>query len=157
MTIPKDKAAQVYTRIESALYLYFRMITGFSIDLDTGVSVSMAEMHMIRRVFEAGETTVTELARQAVVSKAAVSLLLTRLVKKGLIQKCPHTENRSKVSVTTTPEGEKFAKWLEELHKRNNEPFLSYLAGLNDEDFAVVSEFSRQFKSWLQVYGEEQL
>jgi DNA-binding MarR family transcriptional regulator len=152
MTINQEKTDQIYRQLEEALYLYFRMIIGGTHSFVNDISLSVIEAHMLRRIHVAGTTTVTELAKQGLVSKGAISLLLSKLDKKGLIEKCPDEKNRSKIRVTTTKLGREIVERHELFHVLHNKQLFSYLSGLNEEEFKVAEEFAHQIKQWIQRF-----
>jgi DNA-binding MarR family transcriptional regulator len=155
MSITQEKTNQVYKKLEEALYLYFRMITGGSHDFCSGVILSMTEIHMVSKVYATGSITVTELAKQFLVSKGAISLLLSKLVKKGLLEKCPEEKNRSKVCVTVTPLGKKAAEQHTALHEKHNARLFAYLAELDEQELAVAENFSKEIRSWLHDFYKD--
>ena len=82
-------------------------------DYGSGISITMAEVHLLTSIAEHPGTTVTELAEEKVKTPSAVSQLIKKLEGKGFIYRKPHPEHGKKVCFYVTPEGER----LSNLHK----------------------------------------
>lgn len=75
--------------------------------------LSMGQLHAIRIVRESGELTMSELAGRMAVSPPAASVMVDRLVEKGLLSRKHSTKDRRKVVVCITPEAVHKAEVIE--------------------------------------------
>lgn len=74
-------------------------------DYGTGELINMVEMHTLAAIYDDPGITVTALAAQTNRTKAAVSQVITKLEKRGLLVRTKSLEN-GKISVMTiTPKG----------------------------------------------------
>lgn len=78
-----------------------------------GYELSMGQLHAIRIVRESGELTMSELADQMAVSPPSASVMVDRLVEKGLLSREHSTKDRRKVVVRITPEAVQKAEVIE--------------------------------------------
>lgn len=150
--LPSHNAGQIFAQLEQAMLLYFRMVSHGTLQFEDGVSLSMTEIHMVSKVDQANGTSVTELAKAGKVTKGAVSILLSKLERKGLLEKCPDETNRSRVIVRTTPLGRVIAAEHARFHAQHNEGFIDYLESLDEEKAAVAREFAHQLHLWMKGY-----
>ena len=104
---------------------------------DYGVDVLLTreEVHLVSAVAENEGTSVTDLARIKGVTKGAVSQMLSRLEKKGLIEKEPDPANVSRLLIQLTPKG----RLADQGHQRVHEVFFNrFLAEMGDIDEASL-------------------
>lgn len=117
-----------------------------------GVAIHEAEIHMIKAVKEAEGIHVTGLAERFGVTKGAVSQLLAKLEKKGLVSKEPDSANLSRLRLKLTPRGEQAYARHEELHAlfdstvenqlgRHPESFTTDLCRFLDSMNAALADF----------------
>lgn len=74
-------------------------------DYGTGERLHMAEIEIIDRVAQGEETTMTLLAEQLGVSKAAISPLVNKLEKKGYLHKTTAAHHSNIKHLSLTPKG----------------------------------------------------
>ncbi len=75
--------------------------------------LSVAQLHVIRVIRSHGEMAMSELADQVGVSPPSASAMVDRLVEKGVLCREHSTEDRRKVVVRISPEGERKAEEVE--------------------------------------------
>ena len=75
--------------------------------------LSVAQLHVIRVVRAHGEMAMSELADQIGVSPPSASAMVDRLVEKGVLCREHSTEDRRKVVVRISPEGQRKAEEIE--------------------------------------------
>ncbi len=78
------------------------------------MELSAAQYRCLLTVRICGKVTVGELARRLGVSPASASVMVERLVEKGMLKRTRSKQDRRKVMVTLTAQAEKFADSLEE-------------------------------------------
>ncbi|WP_353116087.1 MarR family winged helix-turn-helix transcriptional regulator [Nitratidesulfovibrio sp.] len=139
-----EKTLVTYSEIERKAY-----------DFGVGMPLYPAEMHMISKVHKLGGASITELAQQTGVTKGAVSMLVSKLVQKGLLEKNVDPDNRSRVVVCTTGAGERASASHEAFHARHDKEFLAWLGTLDEGSFASINEFGRRMSEWMRGYLDE--
>jgi DNA-binding MarR family transcriptional regulator len=139
----------IYSKLSSNMYLFFKMATLSYFDLPGGERVSLSELSMLSRIAEIGSAYVTELANENGVTKGAVSLIVTKLTKKGLVQKTVNPEFRTKVSLTLTEAGQHIAQEYERIHRENNASLMTFLDSLKEKDAKIIGGFLDQMEMWL--------
>ncbi|WP_093793330.1 MarR family winged helix-turn-helix transcriptional regulator [Sporomusa acidovorans] len=107
----------------------------------TDVPLYPSEMHMINKIKQNEGIHVTGLANILKVTKGAVSQIIIKLEKKGLISKEKDINNQSKLVLKLTPKGEtaynshiKFHKQIDdmvnEIIRNDSEENIKYLKGV---------------------------
>ena len=78
-------------------------------DVIAPVGVSLAQWTVLLQLLVDPGRSAADIARSSVVSQQAVSGLVTRLERDGLLTRTPHPEHGRIQQLTTTPEGERVA------------------------------------------------
>ncbi len=94
--------------------------------------VSVAQWVVLRCLYDAGETSLKELAELVGVDNGALSRMLERMLQKGLVHREADLEDRRAVRIRLTDAGRKLVPVLAREANRNDEAF-----------FGVVSEEER--------------
>ena len=110
-------------------------------DLGRGQTATRAELHLVSALAQNSDRSVTELAKDRGVTKGAVSQLLARLEKKGLIEKRVDEANASRLLVRLTNEGQLVHQGHQELHDMVCQAFVEEVGDLDDETLALIREF----------------
>ncbi|WP_419788283.1 MarR family winged helix-turn-helix transcriptional regulator [Pseudodesulfovibrio sp.] len=130
----------------------YSLIDHKSKDFGVGVSLYPSEIHLVSRVDGREGIGVTELAEEMGITKGAVSQLVSKLVKKGMLSKTPSPENRARVVIRTTERGHIASVNHLEFHRQHDRGFWEYLAELSDEDYAAVVRVGKQMNHWMDAY-----
>ncbi len=77
--------------------------------------LSITQLNAIKTLWDCGELTMSELADQLAVSPPSASVLVDRLVDKGIFCREHSTKDRRKVVVRVSPEAEKIAEEITSL------------------------------------------
>ncbi len=124
-------------------YTFLRVVTKLS-EIDrktryygTDQPLYHAEIHMIKSIKENEGIHVTGLADMLGVTKGAVSQIIQRLERKGMIVKDTDPHNLSRLVLRLTPKGETAYRHHEELHREFD--------GLFSAAFENASEGNRAF------------
>ena len=107
----------------------------------TEVKLHDAEIHMIKSIKENDGIHVTGLADILGVTKGAVSQILMKLEKKGMIQKKIDPDNLSRLSLCLTSKGEVAYFHHEELHEEFDQMVDSILEGTSTENAGFLLSF----------------
>ena len=98
----------------------------------------VAEIHTIKAIKENEGVSVTGLAQLLGVTKGAVSQLLAKLARKGMIVKRVDADNLSRLGLSLTPEGEIAYAYHEKLHAEYERIFGDILADATEENKAFL-------------------
>ena len=110
-------------------------------DLGFGQPVTRAELHLVSTIAVNGDRSVTELARDRRVTKGAVSQLLARLERKGLIEKRVDQANASRLLVRLTTEGQLVHQAHDQLHNLVCGAFVEEVGDLDQDTLALIKDF----------------
>ena len=128
-------------------YTFLRVLTKIS-ELDrktryygTDQPLFGAEIHMIKSIRENEGIHVTGLADMLGVTKGAVSQIIMKLERKGMIEKDTDPRNLSRLMLRLTPKGETAYLCHEELHKKFDEVFYSALFDATEENEMFLKNF----------------
>ncbi|WP_157950152.1 MarR family winged helix-turn-helix transcriptional regulator [Vallitalea okinawensis] len=75
-------------------------------DYGTGITLYASEIHTIKAIEEKEGLNITELANVMGVTKGAISKIINKLVRKGLVEKYKDANNKKEVLLKLTDEGE---------------------------------------------------
>lgn len=146
-----DELMPVFNRFGSVL-TKFALIDRKARDFGVGVPLYPSEIHMVSRLDGRGDVGVTELAEELGITKGAVSQLVSRLVKKGMVTKEPVPGNRSRVLIRVTPLGHRASESHLAFHLQHDGAFLDFLAGLDDATYATVLRVAEEMNHWMEAY-----
>lgn len=128
-------------------YTFLRVVTKLS-EIDgktrfygTDQPLYGAEIHMIKSIRENEGIHVTGLADMLGVTKGAVSQIIMKLERKGMIVKDTDPRNLSRLVLKLTPKGETAYLHHEELHRQFDELFHAALKNASEENKAFLKDF----------------
>ena len=97
-----------------------------------------SEIHTIMMIGNNEGIHVSELARIAGVTKGAVSQIVGKLAKKGLVRKVEDPGNASKILLELTNKGKVAFYSHERMHEEMDAPLFEYLRKLTDKEMQVM-------------------
>lgn len=100
----------------------------------------MAEAHMLRSIGDAGEITVTELSKKCNKTKSAISQMVDKLYKKGLVNKTKISGNKKTIFISLTEEGIETYKAHEEFDHETYSKYLERLDQFSEKDIEQISK-----------------
>lgn len=130
-----------YCAEESIGYLMKRILVSLVIQADKRLGahgVTSAQWGPLLRLQNAGASTVAELARWLQVDAGAMTRLLDRLEKKGLLKRVRSTEDRRVVQVELTPAG---AAAIVEVPAVLSEVLNAHLAGFSKPECLALKSY----------------
>lgn len=104
----------------------------------TNTGVTVAEWVMLRELFDAGETSPSQLATSSGLTRGAVSKLIDRLLKKGLVSRAEAHSDRRFQDVNLTAAGRALVPKLAAVADRNDEEFFSHLSAKERESLVTT-------------------
>lgn len=120
----------------------------------TDVPIHEAEIHMLKAIKQTGLTHVSGLAKKLGVTKGAVSQIIMKLHKKGLVTKGTDADNQSKLNVSLTPKGEAAYARHEELHQQFDDMTEEELARYPEEFRNAVKTFLKDMLNRMDTWSE---
>ena len=122
-------------------------------DYGIGDMLYPSEVHMIMVIGDNENMHVSELARIAGVTKGAVSQMISKLDKKGLIRKVKDSQNKSKILIALTNKGKIAYYKHAQVHEEMDKELFDYLDGLDDKQFMILSEFIDGFEKMVERHS----
>lgn len=119
------------------------------------ITLFAAEVHMLRDICRAGITTVSEIAEENNCSKSAVTQLINRLQKKGLVQKTRAENDRKKNLISLTEEGKRIHAIHEEMDINVYHKHWNVLGSLTQDEIARFSMFFKQLRNEYALMTQE--
>ena len=142
-------------------YIFLRVVTKFS-DIDrktryygTDQPLYEAEIHMIKSIKENEGIHVTGLADMLGVTKGAVSQIIGKLERKGMIVKDIDPRNLSRLSLRLTPKGETAYLHHEELHQEFDGLFKAVLENATEQNKEFLKDFLNSLDVKLDAYEKD--
>ncbi|MCQ1536076.1 MarR family transcriptional regulator [Methanosarcina sp. KYL-1] len=113
------------------------------VDLGNGVLLYPSEFHVIEVVGKYPEKNLTAIASHLGVTKGAISQMVRKLEKKGLVKKVRTPENKKNIMLELTGFGQEAFEWHRALHE-------SLETGVREE---LARMSNAEIEKMLRVYG----
>jgi len=137
--MPENNHARLLERLEEvALQLARRMHAKMEVSMAQGVTGS--QFFVLKRIREHGQMTVSAAAEEIGVSLSAVTALVDRLVKAGLVTRRRDEDDRRLVWLEVTPQGEQALQTCLAGRKQIMEKYLGRLAEQDLEQLVNIYE-----------------
>jgi DNA-binding MarR family transcriptional regulator len=158
----KDRHTGELEKLSFALVrVAYKLLGGdrMTLSYGTGVNIFGSEIHMICHIKRHPLSHISGIARNIDVSRGAVSQIVKKLEKKGLVTKVKNQENRKQVHLILTEQGEKAYEGHQKLHGVFTENLDTVLQQYTQEQVALISQFINELdisidKLLEQVYTE---
>lgn len=115
----------------------------------TGDPLFPTEIHTVHAIGHHPGIRMTDLASVMEISRAAISQTVTKLVRKGLVERFNDGANRKEILLRLSVTGRVAFQEHRKLHERIDAPFVRHIRGLSQKEIRVVSrlvsELSRVF------------
>lgn len=95
----------------------------------------MTEVHALNQIWQRSSTNMTQLAQLSNRTKGAVSQMVSKLQKRGLVEKRVSPANKSEVLLYLTPDGEEVCRYHRDLEKRIYTLYLEGMDDFSEQDF----------------------
>lgn len=143
-------------------YTFLRVVTKLS-EIDgktryygTDQPLFNAEIHMIKSIKENEGIHVTGLADMLGVTKGAVSQIIMKLERKGMIVKDTDPRNLSRLVLKLTPKGETAYLNHEEMHRQFDELFHAALENASEENKAFLKDFLNSLDEKIDAFEKNE-
>lgn len=147
----------VLKELENAFYIYFKLITKKNLKIDEKLSMTHSELEILSVVDKTKNCSITDIARQSDMTLAGASLYVTKLEKKGVVNKNKSPLKKSQAVVTLTRLGKKACKVHAEYHARHNGKILDFLRSLDSDDLQKSNAFAESITQWIESFYEESM
>jgi len=110
-------------------------------DYGSGHLLYQSEIHTIQALGNHGEINASELAEILSVTNGAITQVIAKLVKKGLVEKYKLPDNKKEVYFKLTEEGHIADKGHTLFHKKTYQTVSSYLDQLEVDQVDIINDF----------------
>ena len=117
--------------------------------------ITRAEIHLVADIAREEGRSVTELARSKGVTKGAISQMLSRLEKKGLIEKKADAGNNSRLLILLTPKGCLANAGHDRVHERIHHLFVEHIGELDDRTHVFLKDLFTRIERMLDGLEEK--
>lgn len=107
----------------------------------TDVEIYRSEIHIINIIGYYPDVHISEIARKFGVTKGAISKIIKKLEKKGLVEKVIDKTNNTRTLVKLTDKGMKAYDAHEKYHKEYDRDMFLYLGGLDEYELNILATF----------------
>lgn len=132
--------------MEQIVYKYMQTET-IQRNYGTDIMITQVEIHTIEAIGNHNGISITELAANRHKTKGAVSQLIYKLVKKGLVKKTVSETSDAQVSLYLTPLGQQAYEGHKKLHEQINDEVFVALREMSDSAyndlFLILSKFEK--------------
>ncbi|WP_243650434.1 MarR family winged helix-turn-helix transcriptional regulator [Anaerospora hongkongensis] len=111
------------------------------LDFGNGMILFRGEIHMIRAIGDHPGMYISEIARYFGVTRAVISKSALKLEEGGYIRKAVDPEDKKRVQLYLTQQGESAYQAHNEFHYKQDDYIFSYLEGLNEQEREAVTVF----------------
>ena len=105
-----------------------------------------AEIHTVMTIGNHENVHASELARLMGITRGAVSQMIVKLEKKGLIEKTVDQENATRFLVTLTNKGKIAYYAHEQFHEEMDAPLFDYIDQLSDDEYDFANDFLQRLE-----------
>lgn len=116
----------------------------------TDVLLTATEIHLIEIIGQIDDSSVTNIAKKAGVTKGAVSQKLQKLEDKGLIIKEVAPDNQSKSLIKLNSKGKAAFFSHKHWHEEMDGGFNKYYESLDKEKYEIITEFLDRMEDLLK-------
>ena len=110
-----------------------------------------SEIHLIDVIAEGQDNNVSKMASRLGVTKGAVSQTLTRLEKKGIINKGKDSQNKNELNVYFTSLGKNVLKAYRKMQATFHSQYAKYFSNIPEKEKAIITDFLRKMEEFFEV------
>lgn len=136
---------EIFNEMMETIYKYSRIINSYeSIPRQYGTEdeIYMVEAHTINLIGNKSQTNISELAELTNKTKGALSQMVERLIKKGMVTKSKNPLDNREVIIQLTNKGKIVYDYHKELDKSEYKKLLIELDQFSEEDFLKYTKIS---------------
>lgn len=121
-------------------------------DFGIGETMYPSEIHTIEAIGKNSGINVTELAKTLHITKGAASQMITKLKKRGFINKVRSVDNDKEVLLILTDKGKKAFDGHERFHNAMYVDLADYLSNIKKEQIDWVKTAFKKVESYIDQY-----
>jgi len=103
-------------RLAGLLVEFYERFSSWEQGVVKETGITLPQMHTLEILGAAGQLRMKELAEKMGITTGALTVMVDRLVRAGLVARQPNQEDRRSIRVALTPEGEKYFQEHHQLH-----------------------------------------
>ena len=108
-----------------------------------------SEIHTIMMIGIHKDVHISELARFLGITRGAVSQMMTKLEKKGLIDKKIDPQNATRTLLSLTNKGKVAYYAHEQYHEETDVPLIEYITDLTEDQYVFAQEFLQKLEEMI--------
>ena len=116
-----------------------------------GLKLYPSEIHLIDVIAKGQDINASKMAARLGVTKGAVSQTLTRLEKKGILNKSKDPQNKNELTVYFTPLGKSVLEEQIKLRTRFHEQYAKYFSNISEKEKAIIMGFLKKMEEFFDV------
>ncbi len=105
-------------RLAGLLVEFYERFSSWEQGVVKETGLTLPQMHTLEILGAAGQLRMKELAEKMGITTGALTVMVDRLVRAGLVARQPNPEDRRSIRVALTPEGEKYFVEHHQLHRQ---------------------------------------
>ncbi|SKA70149.1 MarR family winged helix-turn-helix transcriptional regulator [Desulfobaculum bizertense] len=110
------------------------------------------EVHTLVFIADKGRSYASEISRGTGVTRGAVSQVVGKLEKKGLLEREKDESNALRVLLKPSPKGLEVAQAHTAFHLSQDKEFFSFLSALDAEQKRLIKELFEEMDCWMDKY-----
>ena len=107
---------QALTKLNQLLIEFYDKLSSWEQSVVKETGYSLAQVHTIEVLGNHGSMRMKELADKLAITTGTLTVQVEKLVKAGLIERCPHQDDRRSILVALTEEGQSLHQHHNDLH-----------------------------------------
>lgn len=123
------------------------------LQINGDLKLTHVEVHTIACIGDHNNLNLSTLANLRGISKSAASQMISRLRKKGLVNKQTSPDSEAAITLTLTESGQEVYEYHKKHHENTNSGIFQILKELpenaGDALIAALNEFNKQLDTWL--------
>ena len=140
----------------------YKLLGGDRMTLNYGTDVKIhgSEIHLLCHIKRNPGSHISGIARELNVTRGAISQIVAKLEKKGLVVKDESPESKKILLLKTTEKGEKAYKGHQLLHSEFNSRLLDIMSGHDENETKIIEGFVKDLENSvdeliLKVYSDD--
>ena len=121
-------------------------------DFGVGEKLYPSEIHTIQAIGNNSGINVTELAKKLGITKGGVSQMVSKLKKRGFINKVRHMENDKEVLLILTQKGRQAYEGHEKFHNEMYMDFMQYMSDISPEQIDMFRNILEKVDFYVNQY-----
>lgn len=147
--VASDESADTVTHAMDGLRRLVRVLRLSAGQVERDVGLSGAQLFVLQQVDRNGPSSINQLAERTHTHQSSVSVVVTRLIERGLVMRTPCAQDRRRAEVTLTVAGQAVLRDAPDVAQTR---LIHGLTRLSDADRAALV---RGLDAWVKAIGAE--